>query len=68
MSAYLGPIVLSIAVLICAFFAHRTWRDPDNWHLDERTKEPDFHAWPQLGLLISGAVCAALFAYLSVGI
>ena len=68
MTKQLLILILLLAAAAFVVTAYRTWRDPNNWHLDEQTKDPDFHAWPQLGLLILGAVCAALFGYLIAGI
>jgi len=63
-----------IFALTCAGFAvyaalllRKTWRDPDNWHIDAYSKKLRFHNWPLAGiaiviLIVSSAVVALSFA------
>lgn len=51
-------IGLAFIVLGCAGMALRTWRDPNNWHLDAETGRAMFHRWFDLAMFAAiGALC-----------
>ena len=47
-------------------FAHRVYRNPDNWHIDGATKELRFHNWPNLGLCACFGIMSAITGYLTI--
>lgn len=54
-----------IFAVICAGFAlyaanllHKTWRDPDNWHIDAYSKKLRFHNWPLAGIAVVILICS----------
>ncbi len=62
MLATLLPYGLGLIALICAAMAFRTWRDPDNWHLSDKTGRVTFHRWFDVGIFAAvGVVCVIVW-------
>jgi hypothetical protein len=51
--------------LVFALFAWNLWRNPDSWYLSGESMRPEFHAWPQLGLLMVALTSSVILAYLT---
>lgn len=64
MTELLLPLALFLATLLCAFIAYRIRRNPNNWHIDEDTKDLRFHNWPSIAIFACIGVMCALTAYL----
>ena len=58
MVATLFSLVLLLATAGCILLGVLAWRDPDNWHIDDESKELEFHRWLDLGIFAAiGALC-----------
>lgn len=62
MTELLLPLALILATAACA--AYRIRRSPDNWHIDDETKDLRFHNWPSIGIFVCIGVMCALTGYL----
>ncbi|MEP0390871.1 MAG: hypothetical protein ABJ205_06475 [Erythrobacter sp.] len=58
------PIATFLATSACAIIAYRIRRSPDNWHIDEETKELRFHNWPSIAIFACIGIMCALTGYL----
>ncbi|GAA0280500.1 hypothetical protein GCM10009127_22090 [Alteraurantiacibacter aestuarii] len=55
------PAIALLAAIYAAWLARKSWRNPDNWHLDPQSAQMTFHNWPEFGLssLVS-AICGGV--------
>ncbi|GEM_PF-2901363 len=49
---YLFPVAMGLLAVSAAWFARKSWRDPDNWHIDPDSKQLAFHSWSELGFAV----------------
>jgi len=64
MTEHLLPFTMLVATAACAMIAYRTYRSPDNWHIDGETKQLRFHNWPSIGIFAYLGTISAMTAYL----
>ena len=54
-----------VGAIYCGQVARLTWRDPDNWHIDQQTKAITFNCWAEFLLaMLMGVISAALMMLL----
>ena len=56
---YVFPVAMTLLAVCAAWFARKSWRDPDNWHIDPDSKRLAFHSWSELGLACVVCVMSA---------
>lgn len=64
MSAFGPPLAMLLATAVCAIIAYRIRKNPNNWHIDEDTKELRFHNWPSIAIFACIGTMYALTGYL----
>lgn len=64
MTELLLPLALFLATAACIYASYRIRRSPDNWHIDEDTKDLRFHNWLSIAIFACIGVIFALTAYL----